>query len=913
MDTINLAGTWGFALDPQNIGVEEQWCTRVLPDSIGLPGSTDEGGYGEPTVEIDRLRLNRKRRYQGVAWYRKLVTIPSCWAGKRLFLFLERCLWETQVWVDEHPVGSENSLSTSHVFDLTHWLTPGTHAISIRVDNTAQVDLGAWSHAWSEEVQTIWNGIIGKVEIRVADAVYVHCVQIYPDVVNRKVVLAARIDNHTGERATGTLKFEAALPECDAIQTGSIVWESDQPSQMVRAELALGDSAKLWDEFDPNLYQLTTHLSANTGSLAFRSQRHDRFGLREFRADGTRFRLNDYYIFLRGTHDAGNFPLTGYPAMDKAHWLHIYSTAKSYGLNHFRFHSWCPPEAAFEAADEAGVILQAELPFFGIGATPIGQDVARDFFLGKELQRILDAYGNHPSFCMMGMGNELKGDYEVLDALVREGQQRDGRRLFTTVANNAAEPQVGIRPRAGEDFYVAHEARVDGIRHLRRCELIFNHQVPETMSDYGYTLDAIDIPTVSHEVGQWAIYPNYREIPKYTGVLAPRNLEWFRKSLEDSGMIQQADDFVRASGALALALYREEIERSLRTPNYGGFQLLDIHDYPGQGTSLVGWLDAFWDSKGLIAPDQFRRFCDSIVLLLRMPKRVYETQDGFTGIVAVSNYSRSRLENLTVVWTLKDSAGRTRIRGHIEGPTVEQGTVTNVGTIEFPFHDFESPERLKLELSIERTAISNAWDIWVFPQTMGTVIPTDIWTTAVWDEEVEQRLRNGGKVLFIATHAHRSEATMFTTPFWNTQLFPNQPKTMGLWCDPGHPALTKFPTDSHSDWQWWDVFLGAKVVDISTAPSRLAPIIQAIDHPLRNHPLGLLFECSVGKGRLLVSGLDFMANMDRRPAARQLLASILAYMHGNDFNPVTAWPLDAVREYLKTEGTDLRSLGANSI
>lgn len=917
MEIINLAGNWSFQLDPGNIGMEQRWYDQALKKSIAFPGSTDEGGFGDKTDNEDTLRLSRKYKYIGAAWYQKRVIIPASWKGKLFSLFLERCMWETRVWVDGHYAGSDNSLSTAHVYNLTKWLTPGVHTISIRVDNNAQVDLGAWSHGWSEEVQTLWNGIIGKIEIRATDPVLIRDVQIYPNYQDRTVAVTARVDNHTGQLVKGSITFQAEGRGTDPIHPVSTAFRFDQSSSVVKAELKLGEAAKLWDEFEPYLYELTTSCIASAGNTLFQDKRLDRFGLREFKAEGPRFRLNDYYIFLRGTHDAGNFPLTGYPAMDKAHWLHIYETAKQYGLNHVRFHSWCPPEAAFEAADEAGIILQAELPLFSIGATPIGKDSVRDAFLRQELERILAAYGNHPSFCLMCMGNELKGDYKLLDSFVLQGREGDPRHLYCTAANNAAEPGVGIQPRPTDEFYVAHEVRIGDMRDVRRCEHLFRQKAPETTGDYAYTLDSIDVPTISHEVGQWAIYPNYQEIRKYTGVLEARNLKQFQHSLSASGMLHQADDFLKSSGALSLNLYREEIERSLRTRDYGGFQLLDIHDYPGQGTSHVGILDAFWDSKGLIQPEQFRRFCDSIVLLLRMPKRVYSSNEAFAATVELSNYSRGHLENLSIYWTLTDSEGRIKHQGQFAAAYVEQGTVSSIGVIELELPDARQAEQYKLELSMAGTSVVNDWSIWIFPESEAIREEADIYIATVWNEDVEEKLRAGDDVLFVAARAEHSEAAAFTPPFWNTQLFPNQPKTMGMLCDTGHAALSNFPTDFHTDWQWWDVFVGARAVDLSKSPPDPSLIVQAIDHPIRNHKLGLLFECRVGKGRLLVSGFDLVTNLDSRLATRHLRFSILQYMRGELFEPACAWQLETAREVLRDKkknllGSLVKSIQASS-
>jgi len=920
VNELGLQGTWEFALDPKNCGVESSWYDRGYPfmDTANLPGSTDENGYGDLQEQMDPFRLNRKRKYIGPAWYRKIVEIPKEWQDKRIVLFLERCLWESRVWVDGEYAGREDSISAPHRHDLSQLLTPGIHMLSVRVDNSAQVGLGKWSHAWSEEVQTIWNGIIGRIELHATEKVYVKRARIFPDIRNRRAVVKADIVNLTKDSWTGTLILAAGLQGESRNLKADTTFEIEGSSHSVEAVIAFGDDMVLWDEFDPRIYEMTVSLTASrTGSKDVISTMHtleETFGMREFGADGPRFKMNDNYVLLRGTHDAGNFPLTGYPSMNKEDWLRIYRIGKSYGLNHFRFHSWCPPEAAFAAADEVGVILQAELPLFGLGSPPLGKNQERDEFLERELYRILESYGNHPSFCMMCMGNELSGDYRILNRFAIEGKKKDPRRLYSTAANNAAEPSMGIKPALGDDFYVAHEARVNGERHARRGELTFNRSAPETVGDYAYTLASIEIPTVSHEVGQWAVYPNYREIEKYTGVLEPRNLIKFRQSLEANGMLEEAETFLRASGALSVRLYREEIERSLRTPNYGGFQLLDIHDFPGQGTSLVGWLDAFWDSKEFIEPERFRRFCDAIVLLLRLPKRVYRNNEELEASIDIANYGSCALSGPGAEWTIRDSSGRMIGSGSSAAIACGQGEVATIGWIRCPLNRVGEPEKLTVEVSIPGTSIANDWDVWVYPAVKNEADAADrIRIESVWSEELESYLTEGGNVLFLATSSNRSEAASFTSPFWNTQLFPNQPKTMGLTCDPGHPAFAGFPNDGHTDWQWWDLFIGARAIDLNDTPAMLHPLAKAIDHPLRNRKLGLLFECAVGRGKLVVSGFDLLSDLDERPAASQLLRSVLGYMNGDRFRPSVAMETTDLRDRLQRAAANRLSQIAKSV
>ncbi len=380
--------------------------------------------------------------------------------------------------------------------------------------------------------------------------------------------------------------------------------------------------------------------------------------------------------------------------------------------------------------------MQVELPLFGYTATPLGQDSARDSFLKQELLRILEEYGNHPSFCMMCMGNELRGDYGLLTEFVELGKSVDGRRLYSAAANNAAEAGVGIRPNKGDEYYVAHEARINGERVMRRCEAVFNNEKPETISDYNQSLTGINIPTISHEVGQWEVYPNFDEIKKYTGVLKAKNFEVFKESLKSKQLLHKNKDFVNASGKLAVLLYREEIERSLRTAEYGGFQLLDMHDFPGQGTALVGWLDAFWDSKGLVKPHEFRNWCNHTVLLARMEKRVWLNNEVFSVCVDLANYSCNNYFQFYIDWSLSDMDGNKYSEGKFENNNIApQGCLSHVGTARVELSSIKTASKLIFKVESEGIKCENQWEIWVYPADIGASIHEDIFISDFWGDD----------------------------------------------------------------------------------------------------------------------------------------------------------------------------------
>ena len=364
----------------------------------------------------------------------------------------------------------------------------------------------------------------------------------------------------------------------------------------IEQTISLGKQIKLWDEFNPFLYEFETTLLVD----GKQDTRTITFGMRNVEQGKHHVRLNGHDIHLRGVLDCAVFPLTGYPSTYVDDWKRIFSTIKEYGMNHVRFHSWCPPEAAFMAGDELGMYLQAELPMW---IKDVGKYPARRDFFEKEMYAILDTYGNHPSFILMCNGNENEGDFAVLEDLVKKAQTYDNRRLYSA--------STARTHTASDQYYVSHVTSKGWIT--------VYEGTPSTDWDRNKESD-IDVPVIAHETGQRCMYPNFDEIRKYTGVLEARNFEVFRERLTKNGMLHQANDFFKATGAHTVLQYKEVNESLLRTRTSGGFQLLGLADFPGQGSAFVGILDAFWESKGLVSPEKFRESCAPTVLLARLQK-----------------------------------------------------------------------------------------------------------------------------------------------------------------------------------------------------------------------------------------------------------------------------------------------------
>ncbi len=775
----DISGTWSVCLDPSGTMTADSLLSEhvdsLFKDTITLPGTTDLAGLGHEPVRTDETsHLTRRHAYVGKAWYRKKVVAPAVWKDRNLLLYLERTK-ATTLYLDGHLVDSCNDVSTPQTYNLGK-LRPGVHTLTVCVDNGGGVpeQVIRSSHLYSEDTQTNWNGIIGRIEFAPEDVI-----------------------------------------------------GQDRPvAEMPRLEIVDG-----------------------------------------------RFMAGGHPVFLRGRHDACVFPRTGHVPMDKASWIKYLRRCKDYGINHVRFHSWCPPEAAFAAADELGIYLQPELPFWG---TLEGEDLVD--FLAKEGLNIIHTYGHHPSFALFSLGNELWGEQSVMREMVEEFRAEAPQILYTNGTNAFLGYQGYV---GGMDFMAT--ARIGGEpygeygTHVRTsfafCDAmdggILNHFYPGTTRNFAEALKASPVPVISHETGQFQSYPDYAEIDKYEGTpFVPYNLMTFKRRLEDAGMAGQAADFHRASGKWVAALYKADIEMCLRTPGMGGFQLLDLQDYPGQGSAYVGILDAFMDDKGFIDRNEWLGFCSDLVPLAEFEKYCWSEDETFHAHVKVANFTGEYLQ---------------------EG----QGEYDLDMPMSELLQELQAPVRIDLRLTARTDHYQghNSWPVWVYPAD-NWPDKNGVTITRKLDRATLQALNAGKKVLLMPSDTTNTVGGLFQTDYWNYRMFrdicesngkPVSPGTLGILTDPSHPVFREFPTEEHTDWQWFPVLKASRPM-ILDALAGYRPIVQVIDNVERNHRLGLLFEFAVGKGRLLVCCADLESVLEH-PEGRQFYKAVLDYMRSDDFRP----------------------------
>ena len=841
--SISLAGEWQVELGESKSAFTRG--KRMVTDAAKrafLPGTIDTNHLGfAPKDTLETTHLTRLYAYKGAARYSRTINIPKNWKKKPVELFLERTR-PTWVYVDGELVDSCNFISTPQRYLLPKKVKPGKHLLEIVVDNGRGVPEQVYgsSHAYTEDTQTNWNGIIGRIELQLV----------------------------------GSAESKSAEVPAGAIPSRSVASSS---------ALQMPDFAK------------------------------------DFHIEGAHFYANGHRIFLRGKHDAAVWPLTGHVDMSVEGWMKYLGTCKEYGINHVRFHSWCPPEAAFVAADSLGIYLQPELPFWGSFDK---KDERLMAFLHQEGENILREYGHHPSFRMMALGNELWGDIDKMKEFVDDFRKIAPDKYYTF----------------GSNYYLGYQGIKEGMDYFTTCRIggegwgkynthtrgsfsfadaydggMINHFHPNSTMNFDEACDKAGIPIISHETGQFQTYPDYREMKKYTGVLHPYNFEVFRRRLAAAGMLSQADDFHKASGLWSVKLYKADVEMDLRTRNMAGFQLLDIQDYPGQGSTFVGILDAFMESKGITTPEEWRQWCSPVVPLLEVKKFCFEDGEKIQAKVKVANYGGSSLYGKKLKWKIGDAEGVMNIFTYDEG-------LIDVGVLDEEI-SVDKPTKLLLTLNIEGTEARNSYELWVYPKKVlekkGVIIARDL------NQEVVKVLEKGGKVLWMPTASSHFVAAddtlsqsdnatpytvggLFQTDYWNYRMFKTicennkkkvSPGTLGILTNPEHPIFKEFPTEMHTNWQWFPVIKESYPLVLDNFAKDYRPIVQVIDNIERNHKLGLVMEWKVGAGKLLVCMSD-LEKAAQYPEGKAFYQSVIDYMRSADFNPSSEISVDELKKKL---------------
>lgn len=888
-DKISLAGDWQFQVDRSHTVT----ATSEYDDHIQLPGSMpqrlkgdkpnlhtvwtgalyDSSYYHNPHMAKYQTEDNFKvpffltpdRHYVGTAWYRKEIDVPKSFKGKCLEIYLERPHITTTLFVDGREVGTQNSLSGAHCYDVTNYLKPGKKStIALRIDNTIEsVGVGHDSHSVTDQTQGNWNGVAGRMELRAKDKAHITSVRIYTDIDRMELKAIVQSEGAVGAR------IDALTSAKSSFCIGTVKKATGNDTITIQ----LSDAYELWNEFHPALYDLKIHLAK--GKMT--DTQIIRYGLRKIECRGKDIYINNKETQMRGTVENCDFPLTGYPPTEKEEWLRVFRKCREYGLNHMRFHSFCPPEAAFEAADEMGFYLQPEGPSWPNHGVRLGRGEIIDTYLMEETKRMVAQYGNHPSFCMMACGNEPSGAWVPwVTKFVKYWQQEDPRRIYTGASVGGS---WAWQP--ANEYHVKAGAR--GLDEWRR-------QAPESILDFSSKIDTVSQPFISHETGQWCVFPDLKETNQYTGVNKAKNFDIFRDILTENGMGQMADKFLYASGRLQTLCYKHEMERILRTPHYAGFQLLGLNDYSGQGSAIVGPLNVFWREKGYVDANEWTEFCAPITIMAKLPRFTYSNNEVIEGEIVINNHSENALSE-------------TKILAKLGGKEIE---VESNGHFRISLNEYTCAQKLELTLSVVgahnglNQPIKNHYNIWVYPADQDITQPEGKNIHICrdgFDEGLQKAIEEGKNVLILANkHITYGQGIQqqFLPVFWNTSWFKMKPPhTTGAYIQNEHPLFQNFPTDSYSDVQWWSLLNRQPVMLMDRFPKDFQPIIQPIDTWFLSRKLGMLFEAKIGNSKILMTSMPI--DNEKDPVQRQMKNAIMSYICSDKFQPSDTLTLDIIK------------------
>lgn len=853
MMKIDLSGQWQVKLDAE----KQETMPQAYPETMMLPGTTSAAGLGMPNPAKETGCLTDAYRFEGAAWFMRTFTAGD-WTGEQTMLTLERTR-KTTVYLDGRPIGHQESLCTPHRYFLPP-VHAGEHTLVIRVDNTDYPTRGG--HLTSPDTQSNWNGITGEISLTVAHTLLTD-LTVHPDL--RRGCL--RVHGHIIGAPDGVAgivlpgQMEHLLPYRGGVLNG---------------ECPLKGNEAFWDEAHPEIHTISIDLDGDVYETTF--------GLRDVRTAGRRLLINGRETFLRGKVDNLLYPKTGYTPTDVASWMTILGIAKEYGINHYRYHTACPPDAAFTAADLLGVYMAPELPFWGTVAEEgeEGYDERERDFLFQEGFRILREYGHHPSFLWLSLGNELWGSKNVLNRMMRAYREADDTKLYSSGANNYQfvpdvldEENVFVGVRLGRERLIRGSYAMcdapQGIVQTTAPESVSNYDasiVPETLGQSGeagkvqiqygtgvkevdaQSADALipDVPVISHEVGQYVFYPDFSEISRYTGPLKPRNIEAMRENLERAGLYGEHEAFFRQTGHLAVDCYKREIETLLRSREVSGFQLLDLQDYTGQGTALVGVLNAMMENKGLISAEEWREFCAGTVVLGEFASFTGMMGEDIRFDVQISECDPEK-QHTCIRCTLMD--GERELYACDVTPGARQGRLTDAVSVTFPaecYRDAMQERIMRLTVALTLAdGTRNHYPIWLIP-------PIDIRITR---EGIE---KDGRMVAFVSAEEKADGAAIvvpsaegqlpaeYCTDFWCYPMFrsisesmgkPVPVGTMGLSIDTASPLLKRFAQEDYTTPAWYAILQTAHVQRL---PADIRPAVQMIDNTERCARLGILYQ-----------------------------------------------------------------------
>jgi len=915
---LSLDGVWNFATDPAGRGEAEKW---YLPDAklpamplpgyassadgtIRVPGIWDNQGYG---TETDKVRHN----YVGKGWYRRTVEIPDSWKGKRIFLMVTGISRYSKIWVGGQYVGEHIGYLSTQEHEISQQAVPGQSVtVTIQVDSKQrwEVDTLFGASSLADYMDVAWGGIWGHVLLEARSDAWLTDLYVQPDVLGSSCTVSATLSgNNDLSDAVKLEVFEASGKRVG--ETRVIMHPVSSIGQRVSAKVAL-PGAQLWTPDTPTLYTARLSLLKKEQVL---DTAESRFGMRQFTVDGYRLLLNGKRIMLRGYGDDHIYPEQMAMPCDKDLHLRRLRIIKSYGFNHVRHHSTVMPPEYYEACDEIGVITTVEFPIVYAPYIPgTGTRWKKEVSPGADPKPALDTYHrewaavitqnrNHPSVLCWVMGNELYADMPI-------------RYSFRDIAKKL-DPAGIYLDSDGVDKALLRDQKRD-----RPTVAIYDIQYDEwadpVVSTTKFSTPQPIKPVLSHEAGNYLTFSLPDLSDQFTNNFKPFWMTAGKVKLEKLGLLQEATKWAEKSECLYTFLHKCNLESLRKNPFLSGYHWWLFQDY---WTTANGIVDLYFRPKS-ITKEEVLVFNNEVVLLQDGLAMTYRGNSRLDLKILVSNFSAEPLQG-EMTWEVK-AGGETVAKKTVSVSQIPQGDVAEAVVIGLVLPEQAKPSKLSVsaKLSAGGKQYGNDWSSRIFPAVTRPAIspvpvfvsdaqsklfgtwglksipgdgPLDAHAVYVTDDLLDVRvidaMKRGACVVCLggADPFLNAYPVTFRTTWWKAGDVPEKNNTGTFVYD--HPATRAIAPDGWCDGGWFYLIEGAKKYVIEDAPSRPDVIIRALSSMAMVQDEALLFEVGVGKGSLIVSGLNH-ENASGRPENEWVLAKIIDYASSCP-RPKSIWPV----------------------
>lgn len=924
---ISLRGDWEFATDPQACGRAAGWMRpgAVWPDlrTILVPGCWEAQGVGEPGISQpwdmnDRGPYPLRHIYMGAAWYRRTVSVPAAWQGKRVWLKIGGVRSQGWFWVNGKPVAHDYNYCAADRYDVTDLVTPGQAAAvvaQVRNDLPSRKGCAGWRHRA--------GGLIRDVELEATPDTRIDNCWVRGDFDKKAADIRVTVAFATeaGKLKNPVLRVKVAQypelgrrkEELGVVGEASVaVAFADGKTQTEIVCRVPLEPFRAWSPEHPHLYVAEVTLCDGDTPVHGWSER---FGVRKLEVRGDRFFLNDKPFFVRGYGHNSRYPLTLVsPASKEEHLGHL-MIARAAGFNYTRLHTHCEMPEFYEAADEAGMLVQAELPYNH--AKP-GEAFPSD--PKRDLTELITHYQRYVSLATCCMGNEggfpSPLDNELYDAAKRLNPQllvlhHDGGNNTRKNSDFRSGPSTFWRPGSfvSDVPFVAHEYLNLSVKADPRLEPLFT-------GAYYASLASLD-----PEHPDAAVAKARAGFPRHMSDLdsAPRDVRSYEAELKRLQLSRAwGDACVDAGHALQRCYQKLGIESARLDPACDGYSFWLIADVLYQAPGLF---NVFWGTKSCGAtPEEFRLLNGPTALLLKTDpeQRIVVAGDKVKAGFWITHYGDEPLKQARLAWTLRAGNG-ILAQGECAGGDVELGATRLLAEQTLLIPSVDKPVHAVLDVKLVGTVprrepgITNSWDFWLFPERM----PQDVsgvaatrqlypFLTARFPGLARARTPEGDAAKVLIASEHDPEVTAALESGRRVVLLDRckSPDNVQLgWWLLGnqtgtamarHPAFGDFPHNGFLSPLWFRIVKRPELLQADNGFCGAEPLM--VGDGLYGYSL-YLCQAQVGKGRLLrACGLDVLTDT---PEGVYLLDALLGYARSEAFTPKASLDFDLLAAWLK--------------